>query len=107
MITAGEEYNDDSTIGSKALYMQSRHICLAAELIKAKETYRAPFRDMLYQAGETACESGARSTGIYYFAHSLMLLQDDPWDDNQPDVSYQETLQLFVRSAVQGVCHSW
>lgn len=99
MITAGEEYNDDSTIGSKALYMQSRHICLAAELIKAKETYRAPFRDMLYQAGETACESGARSTGIYYFAHSLMLLQDDPWDDNQPDVSYQETLQLFVRSA--------
>jgi hypothetical protein len=52
-----------------------------------------------YQAGETACESGARSTGIYYFAHSLMLLQDDPWDDSQPDVSYQETLQLFVRSA--------
>ncbi|KAG9186027.1 hypothetical protein G6011_02583 [Alternaria panax] len=99
MITAGEEYNDDSTIGSKALYMQSRHICLAAELIKAKETHRAPFRDMLYQAGETACESGARSTGIYYFAHSLMLLQDDPWDDHQPDVSYQETLQLFVRSA--------
>ncbi|CAG5186507.1 uncharacterized protein ALTATR162_LOCUS11602 [Alternaria atra] len=99
MITAGEEYNDDSTIGSKALYMQSRHICLAAELIKAKETHRAPFRDMLYQAGETACESGARSTGIYYFAHSLMLLQDDPWDDNRPDVSYQETLQLFVRSA--------
>jgi two-component SAPR family response regulator len=28
-----------------------------------------------------------------------MLLQDHPWDDNQPDVSYQETLQLFVRSA--------
>ncbi|KAI4914817.1 hypothetical protein J4E90_004851 [Alternaria incomplexa] len=99
MITSGEEYNDDSTSGSKALYMQSRHICLAAELIKTKETVRAPFRDMLYQAGETACESGARSTGIYYFAHSLMLLQDDPWDDNRPDVSYQETLQLFVRSA--------
>ncbi|KAI4947363.1 hypothetical protein J4E91_006715 [Alternaria rosae] len=99
MITSGEEYNDDSTSGSKALYMQSRHICLAAELIKTKETVRAPFRDMLYQAGETACESGARSTGIYYFAHSLMLLQDDPWDDNMPDVSYQETLQLFVRSA--------
>jgi hypothetical protein len=90
---------DDSVLGSKALYMRSRHICLAAELIKTKETSRAPFRDMLYQAGETACESGARSTGIYYFAHGLMLLQDDPWDDNQPDVSYQETLQLFVRSA--------
>jgi len=99
IITSGGEYQDDSALGSKALYMQSRHICLAAELIKAKETVRAPFRDILYQAGETACESGARSTGIYYFAHSLKLLQDDPWDDNQPDVSYQESLQLFVRSA--------
>ncbi|CAO2654203.1 Nn.00g109360.m01.CDS01 [Neocucurbitaria sp. VM-36] len=97
-ITSSPEYHDDS-VGSKALYIRSRHICLAAELIKAKETRRAAFRDVLYQAGETACESGARSTGIYYFAHSLMLLQDDPWDDKQPDVSYQETLQLFVRSA--------
>ncbi|RMZ73719.1 serine threonine kinase [Pyrenophora seminiperda CCB06] len=99
IITSGEGYQDDSELGSKTLYMQSRHICLAAELIKSKETVRAPFRDILYQAGETACESGARSTGIYYFAHSLKLLQDDPWDENQPDVSYQETLQLFVRSA--------
>lgn len=99
MMTSGEEYHDDTALGSKALYMRSRHICLAAELIKSKEVRRAPFRDVLYQAGETACESGARSTGIYYFVHSLMLLQDDPWDDKQPDVSYQETLQLFVRSA--------
>ncbi|KAJ4375072.1 Chk1 protein kinase [Neocucurbitaria cava] len=97
-ITSSPDYHDDS-MGSKALYIRSRHICLAAELIKAKETRRAPFRDVLYQAGETACESGARSTGTYYFAHSLMLLQDDPWDDKQPDVSYQETLQLFVRTA--------
>ena len=99
MITSGKEYLDDPELSSKALYMQSRHICLAAELIKSKEPIRAPFRDMLYQAGETACESGARSTGIYYFAHSLKLLQDDPWDESKPDVSYQETLQLFVRSA--------
>ncbi|KAI0574978.1 ATPase [Pyrenophora tritici-repentis] len=99
IMTFGDEYQDESSLGSKALYMQSRHICLAAELIKSRETVRAPFRDILYQAGETACESGARSTGIYYFAHSLKLLQDDPWDDNQPDVLYQETLQLFVRSA--------
>ena len=99
MITSGEAHHDDSTIGSKALYMRSRHICLAAEIIKVKESRRAPFRDVLYQAGETACESGARSTGIYYFVHCLMLLQDDPWDEKQHDVSYQETLQLFVRSA--------
>jgi hypothetical protein len=99
MMTSGAEYHDESTVGSKALYMRSRHICLAADLIKAREQRRAPFRDVLYQAGEKACESGARSTGIYYFAHCLVLLQDNPWDDIQPDVSYQETLQLFVRSA--------
>jgi signal transduction histidine kinase len=96
---SGAEYHDDSMLGSKALYMRSRHICLAAQIIKTREPRRAAFRDVLYQAGETACESGARSTGIYYFAHCLLLLQDTPWDDSQPDVSYQETLQLFVRSA--------
>ncbi|KAF2115161.1 hypothetical protein BDV96DRAFT_646182 [Lophiotrema nucula] len=90
---------DDSASGSKALYMRSRHICLAVDLIKEREDKRAPFRDILYQAAETACESGARSTGTYYYAHCLMLLQDDPWDETAPDVSYQETLQLFVRAA--------
>jgi serine/threonine protein kinase/GAF domain-containing protein len=99
LLTIDEEYHDDTTINSKALYTRSRHICLASELIKAQEQNRAPFRDVLYHAGETACESGARSTGIYYFAHCLSLLQDDPWDDTQDDVSYQETLRLFVRSA--------
>ncbi|KAF1963424.1 two-component sensor protein histidine protein kinase-like protein [Byssothecium circinans] len=100
IITSGE-YHDDSIVGSKALYMKSRHIARAAEIIKVRETKRAAFRDVLYQAAETACESGARSTGIYYYAHCLLLLQDDPWteDENMPDVSYPETLQLFVRAA--------
>ncbi|KAF2640308.1 hypothetical protein P280DRAFT_428266 [Massarina eburnea CBS 473.64] len=94
-------HEDDSIVGSKALYMRSRHICLAAEIIKAREVERAAFRDVLYQAAETACESGARSTGVYYYAHCLLLLQDDPWmdGDSAPDVSYAETLQLFVRAA--------
>lgn len=99
IVSSGGEWHDDAMGDSKALYMRSRHICLAADLIKARESNRAPFRDVLYQAGETASESGARSTGIYYFAHCLMLLQDDPWDESKHDVSYQETLQLFVRSA--------
>ncbi|KAJ4303573.1 Chk1 protein kinase [Kalmusia sp. IMI 367209] len=98
MVTSGQ-YRDDSEVGSKALYMRSRHICLAADLLKSRESNRAPFRDILYQAAETACESGARSTGTYYYLHCLSLLQDDPWDDDLPDVSYQETLQLFVRAA--------
>ncbi|KAF3045247.1 hypothetical protein E8E12_011023 [Didymella heteroderae] len=99
IVSSSGEWHDDAMGDSKALYMRSRHICLAVDLIKTRERDRAPFRDVLYQAGETAAESGARSTAIYYFAHCLMLLQDDPWDDSKHDVSYQETLQLFVRSA--------
>lgn len=98
-IVLDENISNDSSTSSKALYMRSRHICLAVDLIKSRETKRASFRDVLYQAAETACESGARSTGIFYYAHCLMLLQDDPWEEDKPDVSYQETLQLFVRSA--------
>ncbi|KAG9206378.1 hypothetical protein G6514_003209 [Epicoccum nigrum] len=99
VVSSSNEWHDDAMGDSKALYMRSRHICLAIDLIKTRESTRASFRDVLYQAGETAAESGARSTAIYYFAHCLMLLQDDPWDDTKHDVSYQETLQLFVRSA--------
>ncbi|KAF2687868.1 hypothetical protein K458DRAFT_360637 [Lentithecium fluviatile CBS 122367] len=100
ILVSGGKYQDDASVGSKALYMRSRHICLATELIKQRESKRTPFRDVLYQAAETACESGARSTGMYYYAHCLLLLQDDPWNDGQSDdVSYQETLQLFVRAA--------
>jgi signal transduction histidine kinase len=99
ILVASDNFHDDSAAGSKGLYTRSRHICLAVDLIKSKESRRATFRDVLYQAAETACESGARSTGIFYFAHCLLLLQDDPWDEAKPDVSYQETLQLFMRSA--------
>ena len=99
MIVLDESSSDDPARASKALYMRSRHICLAVDIIKSRELNRSLFRDVLYQAAETACESGARSTGIFYYAHCLMLLQDDPWDEDKPDVSYQETLQLFVRSA--------
>jgi hypothetical protein len=92
--------SDENYHNPKTLYMRSRHICLATELIKTRETKRSQFRDVLYQAAETACESGARSTGMYYYTHCLLLLQEDPWnDDESDDVSYQETLQLFVRAA--------
>ncbi|KAF2739491.1 hypothetical protein EJ04DRAFT_573054 [Polyplosphaeria fusca] len=98
-VNVGQYLQGDISLGSKALYMRSRHICLAVDLIKSRESNRSSFRDTLYQAAETACESGARSTGIFYYAHCLLLLQDDPWDEDKPDVSYQETLQLFVRAA--------
>ncbi|KAF2195293.1 hypothetical protein K469DRAFT_545787 [Zopfia rhizophila CBS 207.26] len=94
-----ESYQDDAIAGPKMLYMRSRHVCLAADLIKSRERKRAPFRDVLYQAAETASGSGAKSTSLYYYTHCLTLLQDDPWDESKPDVFYEETLQLFVRSS--------
>ncbi|KAL1597206.1 Chk1 protein kinase [Paraconiothyrium brasiliense] len=101
MTTSGEYYNDTMP-GPKVLYIRSRHICLASSLIKTRESIRAPYRDVLYQAAEKAVESGARSTATYYYLHCLSLLQDDPWNEDLPDVSYQETLQLFVRA---GECY--
>jgi signal transduction histidine kinase/serine/threonine protein kinase/CheY-like chemotaxis protein len=95
----GNGFRDDLTAGSKTLFTRSRYICLAADLLKSKEQARARFRNVLYQAAEKSIESGARSTGIYYYTHCLSLLQDDPWDEEKPDVSYQETLQLFMRGA--------
>jgi hypothetical protein len=47
----GGDYVDELLSGSKALYMRSRHICLAAQLIKAREQQRSAYRDILYQAG--------------------------------------------------------
>ncbi|OCK81994.1 hypothetical protein K432DRAFT_424503 [Lepidopterella palustris CBS 459.81] len=93
------DYHDNATSSSKAPYIRSRHICLAVDLIRSRVLNRAVYRDVLYQAAENACESGARSTGLYYFTHCLTLLQDDPWDEEMPDVLYQETLTLFTRSA--------
>ncbi|KAF2202202.1 hypothetical protein GQ43DRAFT_439896 [Delitschia confertaspora ATCC 74209] len=92
-------YPENSLTGSKLLYIRSRQICLAIELIRSRIRDRAPYRDALYEAAEKACESGARSTALYYYTHCLSLLQDDPWDDSKPDVSYQETLTLFTRAA--------
>ncbi|KAF2807838.1 uncharacterized protein BDZ99DRAFT_572730 [Mytilinidion resinicola] len=93
------DYHDDTAANSKGLYIRSRHICLAVDLIKSRVQNRASYRDVLYQAAENARESGARSTALYYYTHCLNLLQDDPWDEKIPDVLYQETLTLFTRSA--------
>jgi len=89
----------DTSVSSKPLYTKSRHICQAVDLIKARIKTRARYRDAIYQAAEKACESGARSTGLYYYTYCMKLLQDDPWDDTKPDVDYQETLTLFTRAA--------
>lgn len=89
----------DPTTSSKSLYIRCRHVCLAVDLIKNRVQQRKSYRDMLYQAAEIACDSGARSTALYYFDRCLTLLQEDPWDDTKEDVDYHETLRLFTRTA--------
>ncbi|KAI9696079.1 MAG: hypothetical protein M1836_005910 [Candelina mexicana] len=84
---------------NRSLYTRSSHICHAIELIKKRIKYRSSYRDLLCRAAEQASESGARSTALYYYTSCMALLQPNPWDDDLPDVFYEETLQLYTRSA--------
>ncbi|KAK5117209.1 hypothetical protein LTR85_008977 [Meristemomyces frigidus] len=90
---------DPVTHPNKVLFEQSRHICEGIEAVKVRAQKKAPYRELLYQAAETARESGARKAGLYYFQHCLDLLQDDPWDESGGDASYGETITLMTRAA--------
>ena len=83
----------------KILFEQACHICTGIEAVKLRAPKKAPFRELLYQAAETAREAGARTAGLWYFKNSLELLSDDPWDESQEDASYAETLTLMTRAA--------
>ena len=84
---------------NNVLFEQARHICEGIEPVKSRVENRAPFRDLLYQAAETARETGARVPGLYYFKYCLELLPDDSWNDYSSDSSYTETLTLVTRAA--------
>ncbi|KAK4656120.1 Chk1 protein kinase [Podospora pseudocomata] len=75
------------------------HICESIEVIKKRISERAPFRKVLMERAGEAVESGARPTAAKYYSNALALLQSDPWNDDAPDVSYEETLQLHRRAA--------
>ncbi|KAI5195922.1 hypothetical protein E4T38_08791 [Aureobasidium subglaciale] len=94
-----EPYNP-ATKPTQLLFDQARNICNAVEAIQARPTLaKGPYRDLLYQAAETAREQGARSISLYFFQHCLMLLSDDPWKENSSEGSYQETLTLMTKAA--------
>lgn len=91
---------DSASQPNQDLFEQARHVCEAIEVIKVRETRKEPFRDLLFQASETARETGARSIGLYYIKHCLDLLADDPWAESEiTDASYQETLTLLTKGA--------
>ena len=81
------------------LYPLARHICLSADIVKERVSIRAIHRDVLWRGAKKASESGAQSTALWYYKTCIQLLQDDCWNDDAADVSYDETLQLYVNTA--------
>lgn len=75
------------------------HMCEAADIIKRREKDRRVYRRHLTQCGRSATERGARPTAAKFYRTAVQLLQPDPWTEGPADVSYDETLQLFLRSA--------
>lgn len=77
----------------------ARHICKAVPIIKERIPERLPFRKLLTECAQDAVENGARPTAAKYYSKALQLLQKNPWDDSSADVSYDETLRLYLRTA--------
>ncbi|KAK5997185.1 Two-component system protein A [Cladobotryum mycophilum] len=75
------------------------HICAAVDIIKQRVPQRREFRKLLTECAQAAIENGARPTAAKYYNAAVNLLQGIPWDDEAEDASYDETIQLYLRSA--------
>ncbi|POR38895.1 Hybrid signal transduction histidine kinase K, partial [Tolypocladium paradoxum] len=75
------------------------HICAAVSIIKRRVPARQGFRKMLMDCAQAATENGARPTAAKYYKAAIDLLQENPWADDAEDVSYDETMQIHLRSA--------
>lgn len=78
------------------------HICEALDIIKRRVKHRRRFRKLLVDCAQFSTENGARPTAAKYYKAAVNLLQPDPWVEGAEDVSYDETIQLYLRSAE---CH--
>ncbi|KAF4995761.1 hypothetical protein FGRMN_4922 [Fusarium graminum] len=87
---SGEDRQLDST---------SAHICAAVDIIKRRISNRRQYRKLLTGCAQAAAESGAKPTAAKYYSTAVSLLQDDPWTEDKEDVSYDETMQLYLRVA--------
>lgn len=75
------------------------HICASADIIKRQVPARRHFRDLLIVCAQSSIENGARPTAAKYYNTAISLLQADPWAEGPEDVSYEETIQIYLRSA--------
>ncbi|KAL2694372.1 hypothetical protein Neosp_000949 [[Neocosmospora] mangrovei] len=87
---AGESRQRDST---------ASHICEAVDIIKRRIPSRYEYRKLLTDCAQAAAESGAKPTAAKFYNTAVALLQDDPWTEGKDDVSYDETMQLYLRAA--------
>lgn len=83
----------------RSRYSMAHHVALASRTIKSHVNKRLEYRRILWDAGQTAFQSGARRSALWYFRHCIALLQDDLWNDLKPDVYYDETMRLFIATA--------
>lgn len=83
----------------RSRYSMAHHVALASRTIKSQLSRRIEYRRILWEAGQTAAQSGARPTAAWYFRHCIALLQNSPWDDRHPDVYYDETMRLHIATA--------
>lgn len=75
------------------------HISESIDIIRKRVLHRQSLRKLLFDCAQSAAESGARPTAAKYYSNCFALLQEDPWKDGEPDVYYDETLQLYTRAA--------
>jgi signal transduction histidine kinase len=75
------------------------HVSESIDVIRQRVLHRQPLRKLLFDCAQSAAESGARPTAAKYYSKCFALLQDSPWKDGEPDVSYEETLELYTRAA--------
>lgn len=75
------------------------HVCKAVDIIKRQVKDRKRFRKLLSDCAQASTENGARPTAAKYYDAAVRLLQEDPWTPGLEDVSYDETIQLHLRSA--------
>lgn len=81
------------------LYPLARHLCKSADIVKERCPTRMRHRDVLWRGAQKASEQGATETALAYYETAVKLLQDDKWNTDNPDVHYDETLQLHVNCA--------
>ncbi|KAL4810039.1 hypothetical protein BDV18DRAFT_52126 [Aspergillus unguis] len=83
----------------RSRYAMARHVALGSRIIKSRVVEKLDYRKILWDAAQTASQSGARPTALWYYRHCMGFLQDNPWDDNGIDVYYDETLRLYIATA--------